>query len=1211
MGKIKKILCMLLVITVVIAPCSLLDNVFAQTGNSVPLTVEVSTDKSSYTAYGIAEITVNITNISDETVNNISAEAVFDDLAPVGKNSETFKEIESLKSGESFSFSYKATVNASNVKLNFFEKIILWFVRLFNGGYSATGNNFDDNREYISKTDVIDFGNISANNEIKVWYEKNNLTQPNYNDIAFVDISLDYIESDEFKSLNIEEKREKVNNTLNDLAEQGYINKESIFYNESGKYFYFENSSTNWENCIFLEFDEDHNEGSADDVELKNFFSDIRSTLKSNSSKDIINNGSLSLNLIQTQSNGIQKNSGNAVIMYGWDSSGDVANDSELNRQYLDFYESQAEEWSEKGLLTTVYTNTTVELYKFALKNNKLIVIAEHGVDYNNKNDHYNVSFVLKEKVSDSKNEKYSTDLDKKYIWKVNGRYAIKPSFFSHYYKNQLSDSIIYLGSCRGLGFGGIENHWFSYAFDTDGHAKGTLGFHNDVEIDYQCNIMSYFVGNLLYGRNMKFSLDSANNEWGKTGPNGEYAIITSEYSTLYEQYNVTGFVKDSITGNKISGVSVEIIDNNFYNLDPIMTKTTDENGTFYLWLPNGNYELIFTHGDYGSYSCQVTVENSDISFSEPILLTQKAYLSGTVKDNATKSPVKDASVLLQLTDNNGACIAEYTCSTDENGQFTIKVPVGTYTYQINKLNFFEELYETSTGTITLFNTSENILDPIFLTPKSGSDSIVDFGTCGADGDNATWVLYDDGELLITGSGDMQNYDKASDYQWYSYKDKISNVTIGKNITSIGRYAFDYYKSLTSVTIGNGVKSIGECAFDMCEGLTSVTIGNSVMSIGKYAFRLCDGLTSVTIPDSVTNIGHDAFASCESLTSVTIGNGVTSIDDDAFLGCRSLTSVTIGNSVTRIGNSAFRSCESLTSVAIPGSVERIGERAFEWCRSLTSVTMGNGVTRIGYCAFEYCKSLTSVTIPNSVTSIGERAFYYCTSLTSVTLPNSVTSIGDSAFSYCENLTSVTIPDSVTSIGGSAFGSCKNLTSVTIPDSVTSIGNGAFNSCKNLTSVTIPDSVTLIGNGAFSSCESLTNVTIPDSVTNIGRDAFARCKSLTLITVDTNNMYYSSDSYGVLFNKDKTELIQYPIGNTRTSYIIPDSVTSIGRCAFEYCTSLTSVTLPNSVTSVGTFAFNNCESLTDVYYSGNEEAWNNIYISTYSDYLTNATIHYNS
>ena len=339
-----------------------------------------------------------------------------------------------------------------------------------------------------------------------------------------------------------------------------------------------------------------------------------------------------------------------------------------------------------------------------------------------------------------------------------------------------------------------------------------------------------------------------------------------------------------------------------------------------------------------------------------------------------------------------------------------------------------------------------------------------------------------------------------------------------------------------------------------------------------------------------------------------------------------------GVTVTSIGGSAFRYCTSLTSVTIPDSVTSIGEEAFYGCWDLTRLTIPGSVTSIDKDAFCFCSSLTSVTIPDSVTSIGDSAFYGCESLTSVTIPDSVTSIGSCAFYGCASLTSVTIPDSVTSIGGSAFYGCTSLTSVTIPDSVTSIGGSAFYNCKSLTSVTIPGSVTSIGWSAFYGCASLTSVTIPDSVTSIGNCAFASCTSLTGIWVAEGNSHYANDASGVLFNKDKTTLVQCPgafaaytipnsvtsIGEyafshctSLTSVTIPNSVTSIGEHAFSYCTSLTSVTISDSVTSIGEYAFYDCTSLTDVYYAGSEAQWKAISISSNrNDDLLTANIHYN-
>ena len=248
-------------------------------------------------------------------------------------------------------------------------------------------------------------------------------------------------------------------------------------------------------------------------------------------------------------------------------------------------------------------------------------------------------------------------------------------------------------------------------------------------------------------------------------------------------------------------------------------------------------------------------------------------------------------------------------------------------------------------------------------------------------------------------------------------------------------------------------------------------------------------------------------------------------------------------------------------------------RAFYGMTEIKSVIIGKGVTNIGNQAFCDCSSLTSITIPDSVTSIGEHAFSDCSSLTSVTIPDSVTSIGRHAFAWCYSLTSVTISDSVISIGWGVFYACKSLTSITIPDSVTSIGEIAFACCDSLTSIIIPDSVTSVDYNAFSDCDSLTSITIPDSVTSIAYNAFFGCYSLTSITVDENSVYYSSVD-GNLFNKDKTELVQYAVGKTDNEYIIPDSVMRIDGYAFGGCSSLTNITIPDSVTSIGRYAFEN-------------------------------------
>lgn len=220
----------------------------------------------------------------------------------------------------------------------------------------------------------------------------------------------------------------------------------------------------------------------------------------------------------------------------------------------------------------------------------------------------------------------------------------------------------------------------------------------------------------------------------------------------------------------------------------------------------------------------------------------------------------------------------------------------------------------------------------------------------------------------------------------------------------------------------------------------------------------------------------------------------------------------------------------------------------------------------------YYSDIQSIVIEDGITAIGDYTFCYCENLSIVTIPDGVTSIGTEAFFHCKKLTNIILPNNITSVGFAAFAYCQSLVSINIPNSISLIDDSTFVGCTGLINISIPDSVKSIDNNAFEGCTSLTSITIPNSVTSIGRYAFSGCKNLISITVDINNQYYSSDEYGVLFNKDKSILFQYPTGNTRTSYIIPDSVISIGDGAFQNAKEIANITIPDSVASIGGFVF---------------------------------------
>ena len=193
----------------------------------------------------------------------------------------------------------------------------------------------------------------------------------------------------------------------------------------------------------------------------------------------------------------------------------------------------------------------------------------------------------------------------------------------------------------------------------------------------------------------------------------------------------------------------------------------------------------------------------------------------------------------------------------------------------------------------------------------------------------------------------------------------------------------------------------------------------------------------------------------------------------------------------------------------------------------------------------------------------------------------VVKIGDYTFWGCTGMTSLTIPSTVTSIGEFAFESCTSLKTVTIEGSgLTTIGRSAFSNCNVLTEIILPTSLESIGDDAFASCYELSAITIPGLVTSIGKRAFMFCSALQSINVYANNPAYSSLS-GVLFNKDQTTLVCYPIGKTVTTYTVPNTVREIGVYAFESAKKLKTITLSDSISVINEGAFYNCSSLTKV------------------------------
>ena len=457
---------------------------------------------------------------------------------------------------------------------------------------------------------------------------------------------------------------------------------------------------------------------------------------------------------------------------------------------------------------------------------------------------------------------------------------------------------------------------------------------------------------------------------------------------------------------------------------------------------------------------------------------------------------------------------------------------------------------------------------------------------------------------------------------------KLETIVLPISVTSIASGAFSC--PLTSITISQIVTNIGNGAFSGCTSLSSIIVenGNSKYDsrnncnaiIESNSHTLISGCKNTIIPNDCNSIGSSAFYDCSSLTSITIPNNVTSIGDHAFYGCSGLTSITIPNSVTSIGEGAFNSCSGLTSITIPNSVTSIGEGAFNSCSGLTTIVSEiENPFAISDDVFYSNKDIYATA--TLIVPAGKKSAYQNTAGWNkfqnivevgqggiigqefeengiryrIGENNNVSVISKESKYYGD----VVIPEDIeyngktykaTYISG-AFDGCSGLTSITIPSSLTRIReyafDGSFDGCTNLASVHISDleawckircdycgekdSYTSnplhYAHHLFLNGVEIKDLVIPNTVTSIGRGAFDGCSYFTSIEF-SNSMTSIGD--GAFMNCSGL-----------TSLNIPNNIKCIEDRAFWGCTGLTSLPIPNSVTSIEGYAFYGCSGLTNI------------------------------
>lgn len=382
------------------------------------------------------------------------------------------------------------------------------------------------------------------------------------------------------------------------------------------------------------------------------------------------------------------------------------------------------------------------------------------------------------------------------------------------------------------------------------------------------------------------------------------------------------------------------------------------------------------------------------------------------------------------------------------------------------------------------------------------------------------------------------------------------------------------------------LKTIRVDEFKNCKALKAVDLRNTkVYEIDKSVFEGCDALETVYLPESTRIIAERGFYGCKSLGSINLDK-VTVIKDEAFTGCDLLnpeelireTKVTNDNiffyTITNgeVTITDWNEDDSFTELIIPDKIEGL------------PVTEIHRTKPYSYYTSELNYTITKVHIPVSLKYIGDDTFWDIRGIVEANVPESLEYIGENAFYYINYLNGsksgttceLNLPN-VKIIGEQAF--CgTNIGTVHFSEKLTSIDNSAFKTCK-IKEVELPESLLHIGKDAFN-LDVLEKISYGSKLSdlNLIPENYYRTNytdplgKLQSVSVSPDNPYFHTDD-GVLYNKDKTELLLYPQAKPESYYEVLPTTVKIREHAFLKTSYLKDVKLPESLEIIEKWAFN--------------------------------------
>ncbi|MCQ2464959.1 MAG: leucine-rich repeat domain-containing protein [Oscillospiraceae bacterium] len=396
-------------------------------------------------------------------------------------------------------------------------------------------------------------------------------------------------------------------------------------------------------------------------------------------------------------------------------------------------------------------------------------------------------------------------------------------------------------------------------------------------------------------------------------------------------------------------------------------------------------------------------------------------------------------------------------------------------------------------------------------------------------------------------------------------------------------------KTDKSYSIPEGTEEINTAAFYMAP-VESLEIPSSVKKLNRHCFAYLKNVKKMDLSSVDTDIiPAMTFAESDNLSEVVLPDSLTKIEVGAFMNCPSLTEITLPEGLESIGQSAFMG-SGLTTIVVPDSVSNIAYNALGYKDEETAVENFTIVGSAGTAAAIYA-------------SDEDPEYGYKNDFKYVLRENYERQLQFEAMNVQET---EDYSYAVNDDGTAVLVSCSAAGfKVEVPDSfdghtVTSVFAGAFQGCF-ASEIIFPDTITKFGSDIFA--QTVQTVTLPGNLAEFGEDEpFLACTALKSISVGEGNGAFSAEN-GVLYNKDKTNLICYPQAKEDKKFTVPESVknTVISACcyntyleeldlsdvevisdySFEGCTALKSIKMSKKLKSVGQNAFLGCSSLTSI------------------------------